>query len=489
MQNNHQPQSTLENPTRKVASSALLVTALTLTLLMLIQSGIRRLNFDEWLVLRTGWLMASHEPSNLHFLMPWTWLVGQLSILVQSVPALTLALRLTTALAVLTTLWWALRAQQKCRYAALQAYVLTLSCGAFIGHGIEIRYDAVILWSWLAAWGLLARPTPGRMVALGALITVLLLHQTKGVFFAMSLLCCAWLSTRTSPHPMRRHLVIGALIPGAVWFGALVAQGLLTEQIAIYDQFARIRTEHGNPMWADLMAQLSNDWAWWLLVATPAVLVLLKKHRSPTTHVTLILGLTPVAFIALHPHPWPYMLTPCVPFFASLCTNALDSISPQQTKARSWLVCVLTGCLGLALLSAQKHLHALQADGRSDLQALEVLRAAQVPQDQVLDPSGAAYFIRPMAPDWYLDGLFRHRLAHGTWHPAPSGSSPLPSIVVRSYRLDWIVSFPASEISRHYEQACHWIWIRKGDPRAQLMRNKCPSEGEESLLNYWQILP
>lgn len=475
--------------TIKVTSHALLVTALTLTTLMLIQSSTRRPNFDEWLVLRSGWLMASHEPSNLHFLMPWTWLAGQLSKLVHSAPVLIASLRLVTAAAVLTTLWWALREQHQSRDRALQAYVLTLSCGAFIGYSVEFRYDAVVLWSLLAAWGLLAHPTPRKMTVLGALIAVLALHQTKGLFFAITLIVSTLVVARNSTLAVGRSLLMGALIPGALWCWVLIDQGLLIEQLAVYKQFARLRTELGAPTWTNLLAQLHNDAGWWLLMTAAAVLTMSRAHQSRATNTTLMLGLAPLMFILLHPRPWPYMLAPCAPLLASLCTSGLNSFG-RKAAAQSLDFHILSaGCIVLAAFSMPNHIHALQASGRGDLQTLELLRAVQTHRDRVLDPSGSVYFIIPIAPDWYLDGLFRHRMTQGAWHPAPSDSAQLPSIVVRSYRLDWITAFPADLIHRNYEQACHWIWLRRGDPRTQIMREKCPIKGEDTLLNYWQITP
>jgi hypothetical protein len=481
--------SHMENRTSNVTNHTLLATALALTTLMLIQSSIRRPNFDEWLVLRSGWLMASHEPSNLHFLMPWTWMAGQLGSHIQSATALIATLRLMTTLAVLTTLWWALREQHRSRNQALQAYVLTLSCGAFIGHGIEFRYDAVVLWSWLAAWGLLACPTPTKFVALGALIVVLALHQTKGAFFAVSLLAVTWLSARQSCPAIWRRLLMGALIPAMAWCWLLTDQGLLLEQLAVYAQFAGLRAELGGPTWTDLMAQLQNDAWWWLLMAASAALSISRWHRDRSLHITLLLGLTPAMFMVLHPRPWPYMLAPCIPFIASLSVASLNSLTLQEPRKRLHAYGLAVACLGLAVFSVQNHLHALQASGRSDLKALDLLRAVQTPHDRVLDPSGAAYFIKPIAPDWYLDGLFRHRLAQEAWQPAPANSPELPSIVVRTYRLDWIPSFSADMVHRHYEQACHWIWFRKGDARTHILQKNCPADGEELLLNYWQTLP
>ena len=470
-----------ETPAQKLVRPALIAMAVALTSLMIIQSVMRRLNFDEWLILRAGWLITSQEPSNLHFLMPWTWLAGHMDQLLPSAPILVTVVRLMTAATILTTLAWALKAHHRSWHDALHAYLLTLSCGAFIAHGIEFRYDAVVLCAWMAAWGALAHPTPGRLRIVGALIVVLALHQTKGLLYAAALTLITWAINNRQEPKSWRQVLIGALMAAVPWFSLLLAQGLLDEQVAVYAQFARLRTELGAPAWTELLAQLRNDTYWWALAATATAMAIRRQILGSALHITSIMAIPPIAFILVHPHPWPYMLVPCIPLLSSLCITAL------ATRPKTFTM--FAACLTLAVFAMPHHIHALQADGRDDLQLLAQLRAVQTSDDRVLDPSGAAYFIKPATPYWYLDGLFRHRLAQGTWHPAPENPESLPQFVLRSYRLDWMDSFSPDLLGQHYENACHWLWIKKGDPRAKTLRKQCPSTGDDSLLNYWQIQP
>ena len=350
-----------------------------------------------------------------------------------------------------------------------------------IKNGIEFRYDAVVLCAWMAAWGALAHPTPGRLRIVGALIVVLALHQTKGLLYAAALTLITWAINNRQEPKSWRQVLIGALMAAVPWFSLLLAQGLLDEQVAVYAQFARLRTELGAPAWTELLAQLRNDTYWWALAAAATAMAIRRQILGSALHITSIMAIPPIAFILVHPHPWPYMLVPCIPLLSSLCITAL------ATRPKTFTM--FAACLTLAVFAMPHHIHALQADGRDDLQLLAQLRAVQTSDDRVLDPSGAAYFIKPATPDWYLDGLFRHRLAQGTWHPAPENPESLPQFVLRSYRLDWMDSFSPDLLGQHYENACHWLWIKKGDPRAKTLRKQCPSTGDDSLLNYWQIQP
>jgi hypothetical protein len=398
-------------PRAPALARVLTLFALVLSLLFLAQGYVRRLNFDEWLVLRSGWLIVTHEDSRLHFLMPWTWFAGQIALLSGNVTLPVTFLRAMISTATLGALWFALKANLDNREQALYAFLLTLSCGAFVAHATEIRYDAVILTTWLAAWGLIARPTPARLFALGMLIAVLATHHTKGLFLAGNLLTYALVQTRQSQRHAWRQILIGMLPPTVIWLGILTYQNALAEAIALYAQFAQLAHEltHASA-WEALGPRISLDWPWWgfvLLTCTIGLRHVLYKVRIRHT---LFFALTPAAFVLLHPRPWEYMLAPLIPMMASLsiaCMSALF-LRHQHLAQRHNLAALII--VLLVALGAQSHVHALRSTRHADMLALQLLNRMQTPEDRVLDPSGAVYFIKPATPEWYLDGLFRDRL-------------------------------------------------------------------------------
>ena len=463
-------------------AGVLTLLALVLSLLFVTQGYVRRLNFDEWLVLRSGWLIATHEDSHLHFLMPWTWFAGQITLSSDNVTLPVTFLRALISTATLGALWLALKANLDNRQQALCAFLLTLSCGAFVAHATEIRYDAVILTTWLSAWGLIARPTPARLFALGMLIAVLATHHTKGLFLAGSLLTYALVQTRQSQHHAWRQILLGMLPPTVIWLGILIYQNALAEAVALYVQFAQLAHELTHvSTWEALGPRIILDWPWWFFVLLTCTTGLRHMLYEVRIRHTLFFALTPTAFVLLHPRPWDYMLAPLIPMMASLSTASMSALFSRnqhlaQRHRLASLIIVLLVAFGI-----QSHVHALRSTHHTDLQALQLLNRMQTPEDRVLDPSGAVYFIRPATPEWYLDGLFRDRLSAGTWRPDAATDA---SIVVDSYRLRWLPT-TRQRLSQSYAPVCQWIWLRHDDPRIRPMRRACAAHQPTPLRNYW----
>lgn len=468
------------------ASLTLVGSAVIVTILFAVQGMVRRLNFDEWLVLRSAWLIFNQEASNLHFLMPWTWLNGQL---IQNTQDVTTPIRLSRTIVVtltLFTLWTALRSNQQNNASALRAYVLTLSCGAFVAHAVEIRYDAVIICAWLSAWGLSTELTEKRLVAIGALIAILTLHHIKGLFFATTLTVYIMALTKNNAGKAWKALFIGTTIPILAWLAILSKKGLLQEQMSIYLQFAKISTEtQTTSVWAALWPRIQIDIFWWIIVVATSVRTIVINRKNPTVRHTFFFATVPIFFILLHPRPWDYMLTPVIPMLASLSSTYLGEqkgigLSSMKSLRFRHVALILTTALGLLT-----HIHALRAKGEGDLKTLHLIASIKNDHDSVLDPVGAIYFIKPASPDWYLDGLFRSQLANKQWNPAGQSTDIDATIIVESYRLRWLTQDKQKQIFQKYENICQWIWLKKNDPRKTTLRNQCPDNESKSLKNYW----
>lgn len=477
------------DPIHKKAASAsltLLGSAVVVTTLFAIQGLIRRLNFDEWLVLRSAWLIFNQEANNLHFLMPWTWLTGQL---IQNTHDVTTPIRLSRVIVVtltLFTLWTALRSNHKCTATALRAYVLTLSCGAFVAHAVEFRYDAVIICAWLSAWGLSTELTTKRLVGIGVLIAILTLHHMKGLFFAIALTVYIMALTKNNARKAWRAIFIGATLPLAAWVIIISNNNLLQEQFDIYFQFAKIGTETQTiPLWDALWPRIKVDIFWWIIVIAASAWAIIIDRKNPTVRRTFFFATVPIFFIFLHPRPWDYMLTPVIPMLASLSTTYLGESKKGNISSMKGLTLqrgalILTTALGLLT-----HIHALKATGGSDLNALSLIAKIKNDHDTVLDPVGAVYFIKPVSPDWYLDGLFRSQLTNSKWDPTGQTKNINASIIVDSYRLRWLPEDKKNKIVQNYENICQWIWLKKDDPRKTTLTNQCPKNESNTLKNYW----
>lgn len=445
----------------------------------------RRLNFDEWLVLRAGWLLANNEPTALHFLMPFTWTVGVFASAVADVSIAVVVPRLFIAILVAGSLWWSLRQNLSVSLAQF-AFIACMTCGAFLSHAIEFRYDAVILCAWLLAWGLLARPSHLRYVLVGAITCLLILHHTKGMFYAFSLSAYLVLMIRPQYRDYLR-LVAGFMAVLLLWLLVLGLAGLYQEQFEIYRQFSALAVSFGHvDPWHALGGRFMADLVWWLIVLPLLALALWKGRAGQLLMSTLWFGVTPLVFILLHPRPWDYMVTPLIPFAAAIAVIGgrylLENTRLKTVAGRA----VLVPLLAWSLAGAGEYVYALGITNHRDLDTLGWLQRVVVTSDVVLDPSGAAYFIKPVAPDWYLDTLFRSKVADGTWMQETRNNLDRATVVVDSYRLRWLPEEDVAHLQKSHVPVCSWLWLRRGDARIPSAAERCSAnDGAGSLQNFW----
>ena len=390
---------------------------------------VRRLNFDESLALRAGWLLVQKIPAEPDFLMPWTLALGYLGSWVHDPGAVFLIARLATVALVGTAGAWALAQRTTARTARL-AGAICLAQATVAVHALEFRYDAAILAGWLVGYGLLVRRSRHNHLWLGVVVAWLAAHHLKGLFFALALLGPGLVVAAAAERSRWRkvgQLVGGAIAGTTAWIGLVATRGNLSEFTGVYTTFAGLAggAVERVPPWTSLAEPLARDAAWWLAATAALGVTLATIVRSrargavgdPETWATLF-ALVPLAFIALHPHPWAYMLALPAPFLALiLARRGQDAVR----RSPGWAVpAVLAGFIAAQVVVGggpplKAYSDSLNAPRTQQVETLRALRRASRPGDRILDPSGLAWFLPPCSRQWYVDTLFQHQAADTGW--------------------------------------------------------------------------
>ncbi len=453
--------------------------------LLVIVALFRRPNFDEWLVLRAGWLVVTGEPSGLHFLMPFTWLAGVLATRFSDVAVPVVLLRLLVTTAVLAMLWWALRRQLDGVIAVGAALFLCLVSGVFVSHAIEFRYDAAILVLWLWCWGIAAGEIRARgYLLLGGACVLLALHHTKGLFYAAGLGFYVVTVARCQPRQMA-YFILGIAVTIVAWLLVLLFHGLVDEQLGIYRQFSSLALESARvPPWEALKARISADAVWWLVVMPAAAIGLSRRIVGGHWIAVSFFLAVPALFILLHPHPWDYLLVPLIPPLSVLAVEGGGWIVTRLSgRTRRFSAFLLVSTLLVSV--AGGYVQSLQADGSEDLYLLRELSRQIRDDDTAIDPVGAVFFMPAFDEQWYLDTLFRDQLREGDWMKRTVADFDKATVVVASYRLGWVEEVAEAGLSSRYENVCRWLWMRPGDDRIPQLRERCGTSRWEGLLNFW----
>lgn len=388
----------------------------------------RRLNFDEALALRSGWLLVQGLPAAPPFYMPTTWLLGLLGSTVADPGAALLSARLAVVLTVGPALVWSLAACGRSLTSALAA-VIALSSATFVVHALEFRYDWALLVGWLVAYRLVTRRGRRDFLWLGLLTAWLATHHLKGVYFAVCLLILAVLAAGAEAGRKRRRLAqlsVGLVGGLTIWIAFSAILGFGGELADVYSTFFGLAagTDARMAPWESLAGTFRRDTVWWLGSLLAVIATIWRLPRSPSSLVagrdlwTLGFALTPLGFLFLHPHPWAYMLVLPAPFLALLIAERLAEAAPRPAP-----VLVAGGLvLVLALQWAstrdspwQEYFDALAAPRDRQVATLRLLRERQIEGDRIFDPSGLAYFVEPCVAEWYLDTLFEESAARGRW--------------------------------------------------------------------------
>ncbi len=461
---------------------------------------VRRLNFDEALALRAGWLLVQGIPGSPSFYMPTTWLLGLLGSAVSDPGTVLLAARIAVVLTVGPALAWSLAASGRPTVAALAA-CLALSQATFVVHALEFRYDWALLVGWLVAYRLIIRRRDGDFLWLGLVAGWLAAHHLKGVYFAVCLLLLAGLAARTEPGAAGRRvarLAGGAIGTLALWAALSLALGFggdLGEVYATFLGLAAGTAERVAP-WKALVGTLRRDTVWWLaaLLAVTATCWRLAAARRPRLAGrdpwTLAFALVPLVFLLVHPHPWAYMLLLPAPFLALLMAERLAEATPRPAPALVGAALAAALALQWAATRAtpwQVYGESLAAPRARQVATLRLLRARAAPTDRIFDPSGLAYFVAPCIGEWYLDTLFREGAARGEWmselHRIDLASCPW---MLNSYRLRMLPDELQTRLAGVYVliDGGGGLALHAGDPRLADGR-PWPGHSWSELRSFW----
>lgn len=492
-------------------SSALVLVAWFVT------SGLtRRLNYDEAIPLRAGWLLFEGESGGLPFCMPVTVLFGALAHAIEDPGTVFTIGRTLVLVSVLGILVAGARQAAAAveglagvaRQFAVLCTVLLLNAG-FLTHAIEFRYDTVILVALFSSWALLSRKSPPYAVV-GVLVVILGTHHMKGVVYAAAVwgLAClkimlldakaAGAQPRTFAWPLARRLLgrlhAGIAITALSWIALTAALGFLDDALIVYRFFSEI-TVGVTKRWpwqsTNLTSAFFRDTAWWLLVPALAVLHVARERARPLAESWPVLSagalaLSGLAFLFIHPLPWAYLLALPAAFAGLLAAREIH----LHWRAR-WAKAALGAALILGAVFQESYFplslrdsvrNSASAPRSVEVEALRELRARMKPDDIVVDPSGLAYFIKPAHPEWYADGIFWELIIEGSW------MAGLDEII--SQRCPWFVHTDRSmvfteattaRLQERYVYSGRGVFLCRSDPRAGV-----PLQGPPMRLrNYW----
>lgn len=446
--------------------------AALLGLLFVVVAVGRRLNFDEPLALRSGWLLWEGLEAAPDFYMPFTLMLGALGQLVVDPGTVFLLARLACLLAVIVSLAAVAHSSALVGGERSLFLVLVFGSGAFASHAFEFRYDTAILVGllWSLLW--LARAEGPRFALLGVTAAWLSMHHLKGIFFAAAVLAIAsWVAwqrsdaSRRTPHALRR-LSFGFLGAWLVWLAISFALGFGADLVATYATFFELASEQPRAWpWQSLERYLVKDVVWWLIGLLGWLLWLRDRRESAPDLVrrSLVFAAATLAFLFVHPYPLPYLLAMCVPFVALPAARGFEA----RSRLLATLVALAVTLSALAPKSA--YVRALNAPRTSEVASLRWLQQNAEPTDRVFDPSGLAYFLPPCLDEWYLDSLFSLRAERGWWMTAledfPDPARPC-TWLVNTYRASSSVPQRYGErLAAHFALVVPGIALANDDPR------------------------
>jgi len=470
-----------------VLRDVLLVATGLAVLAFLAAAGVRRLNFDESLALRSGWLEIAGQPTAPPFHMPVVLGLGAMAHAMGDPGRLFLVGRLVAAGAVLAALAWML---WRTRFGAIPALAAALICllqAGFAVHAYEMRYGWSILVAWMLAYGLIRGRSAGAAAGLGGCIAWLAAHHLKGVFFAGFLELFAVAAILVDGRERLKRLAtlhLAALGIAGTWIVLSVASGHLDDLVAVYGTFAGLAAGAQKVWpWTALGTSFARDAAWWLLAAVALAgsvnHVMRTVRAGGASRVALrddpelwavLFAAVPLLFLFVHPHPWPYMLAPCAPFLALVMVSASRRVLSGR---RRLTVLVAAGAIALlagygavtGIWPGSSYAASLASPRSHQVATLRLLQRVARPDEPIIDPSGMAYFQPPCTPEWYLDSLFAPRAADGTWmHALQDRSATECPWVLSTYRLSALPETVRERLARDYGSVSGGLGIARERP-------------------------
>ncbi len=478
----------------RAVSGAAIVLAASLAAALVFAASLRRLHFDEALVIRSGWLLTGHVPASPPFAMPATLAAGAAARWIEDPGALFLALRLLTSVSVLAALAWAARRACASAGQAAAAVCLTLLSYAFVAHGVEFRYDAAILVGLLVAFGLVVRARDGDFALLGGVAAFVAAHHVKGLLLGAAVLAFG-VARGWGDRRRLVRLLAGAGVVAAAWLAIAAACGILPEVFATDLVFSRLGASTARlwPWQSSMATTFVRDLAFWLAAfaaAIGAILELVRRRppgwREDVDVWALLFLIVTLGFPFVHPMPWPYMLALPAPFAAILL--ARRGAAWARGRARLPALAAVAAAVGFQTFAARSPVGAaywisLASPREPEVEALRLLRRVASPSERVFDPSGMAYFLPPCTRDWYIDSLFREGAREGTWMAEVPALDPAACPwVLFTYRVDMLPYASKVRLAAGWERRAWGLGLRRGDPR--LSQLPPPRRGDE-ITTFW----
>ncbi len=481
------------SPSRRDAAAFFLASVLAFAFLYV--STVRRLHFDEALVVRSGWLLTGRIPASPPFAMPATLLAGAAARVVPDPGDLFLALRLVTAAALLAALAWAARRTTEGAASAAAAVALTLLVYAFGAHGLEFRYDAAILVGLLVAFGLVVRARDADFALLGLAAAFVAAHHAKGLLLGAAVLAFGVARAGGDRRRLVR-LLAGAGGFAAAWLALAAACGILPEVVATDVAFLRLGASAGARLWpwqSSMATTFVRDLAFWLAAFAAALAAALDLARrrppawreDPDVWALLFLAFT-LGFPFVHPMPWPYMLALPAPFAAILLVRRAGVWARGRARlpalaAAAAAVCLQTFVFGSPVGAA--YWISLASPREPEVEALRLLRRVASPSDRVFDPSGMVYFLPPCTRDWYVDSLFREGAREGTWMAeVPTLDPAACPWILFTYRLEMLPYAAKVRLAAGWERRAWGLGLRRNDPR---LAELPPARRNDEITTFW----
>lgn len=453
----------------------------------------RRLNFDESLALRAGWLEVGGIDASPAFVMPWTLMLGGLSRWLSDPGDVLLASRLVTAATVLGALaYFLFRAGLRNeRFAG--ALALSLLQGTFVAHGFEFRYDAAILVCTLLLAGALSTPAALSPRLAGIALAGLGLHHVKGLFLALVFAVWSIPRLRSNPRALR-DLALFSLGTSVLWLAAIETLGLRSRFVETLTGFWDLAEGTTRVSPAEVLGRpILGDFAWWMVTLFILVAAVAAQRRTassrPEESVLVVFAGVTLSFVFLHPHPWAYMLALPCPFLSALVARRWPERLTAGPSRRKWALAALVALLFQAA-ALQKSPLAPWTRGFAAERApyVELLRRVQRQQrasDAVLDPSGLLFFVPPCTREWYVDTLFAEKVAEGKWMQELSHGIPATcSLAVVTGRLIHLPSRARDGLSTGFVAQPTGLALRADDLALASFADPIPGLPQR-LENYW----
>jgi hypothetical protein len=121
----------------------------------------------------------------------------------------------------------------------------------------------------------------------------------------------------------------------------------------------------------------------------------------------------------------------------------------------------------------------------NQIETLRLLKQNISPEDTILDPSGLAYFVKPVTREWYSDTLFSHKIESGHWMNDLKEHIPNQcNWLLNTYRLSMLDKQCTRMLTENYRHFGKGLYLRSDDYRLKKIHNKLENYNELYSYSY-----